>query len=285
MSPTDRRIDPDGAQVGSWRPAGPAEPPDRPCPFCLGGLEAPEPYDVKAFTNRWPSLPDDRCEVVLYTADHDATFAVLGRAGARRVVDLWAERTAALGARDDVAYVLVFENRGPEVGATIAHPHGQIYAYDEVPPPRPRAGAATARRCASRHPPSSWSSRAAAGGPGCRAAADLALRAARRARRRTVPDLPSLDDAERDGLAAVLVDALGRLDRLFDAPMPYMFWIHQRPFDGGDWPTAQSTSTSPPSTAPPGTPASWPPPSSAAASTSTRSTPRTRRQPSAALTP
>ena len=79
-------------------------------------------------------MPDDRCEVVLYTSEHDATFWSLGVGGARRVVDLWAERTAALGARDDIAYVLVFENRGAEVGATITHPHGQIYAFDSVPP-------------------------------------------------------------------------------------------------------------------------------------------------------
>ena len=95
-----------------------------------------------AFVNRWPALPDDRCEVVLYTSRHDATFASLGVEGARRVVDLWADRSAALGARGDVAYVLVFENRGAEVGATIAHPHGQIYAFDLVPP-------AAARRATS----------------------------------------------------------------------------------------------------------------------------------------
>ena len=59
--------------------------------------------------------------------------ASLGVDGARKVIDLWADRTEALGARDDVDYVLVFENRGAEVGATIAHPHGQIYAYDHVP--------------------------------------------------------------------------------------------------------------------------------------------------------
>ncbi len=50
-----------------------------------------------------------------------------------KVIDLWADRTARLGARDDVDYVLVFENRGREVGATIAHPHCQIYAFDHVP--------------------------------------------------------------------------------------------------------------------------------------------------------
>ena len=112
--------------------------PNRPgtgaCPFCVGGTEAPEPYDVLAFPNRWPAFPDGRCEVVLYTPDHDASFPDLAGAAARRVVDLWAERTEALGDRPEVDYVLVFENRGEEVGATVAHPHGQIYAYPFVPP-------------------------------------------------------------------------------------------------------------------------------------------------------
>ena len=54
-----------------------------------------------------------------------------------------------------------------------------------------------------------------------------------------VPDLPSLDDAGREGLAALLVGVLERLDRLFGEPIPYMLWIHQRPFDGGAWPQAR----------------------------------------------
>jgi UDPglucose--hexose-1-phosphate uridylyltransferase len=44
--------------------------------------------------------------------------------------------------------------------------------------------------------------------------------------RRHVVGLPELEEAERDGLADALVDALGRLDRLFDRPFPYMLWIH-----------------------------------------------------------
>ncbi|HWC10154.1 MAG TPA: hypothetical protein VG455_02935, partial [Acidimicrobiales bacterium] len=52
------------------------------------------------------------------------------------------------------------------------------------------------------------------------------------------PDLPGLGDGARDGLAALLVDVLGRLDRLFDAPMPYLLWVHQRPTDGAEWPVA-----------------------------------------------
>ncbi|MEY3266581.1 MAG: galactose-phosphate uridylyltransferase, partial [Actinomycetota bacterium] len=96
------------------------------CPFCLGGLEAPVQYDVRAFANRWPALDPGYCEVVLYTPHHEDTFASLGDIGARAVVDLWAQRTAALQEMPKGEYVIVFENRGAEIGATISHPHGQI---------------------------------------------------------------------------------------------------------------------------------------------------------------
>ena len=196
------------------------------CPFCVGGLEAPEPYDVRWFSNRWPAMDGDRCEVVLYTPEHDATLSSLGGAGVRRVIDLWADRTATLGARPDVDYVLAFENRGAEVGATIAHPHGQIYAYDHVP-----------RRQAAR----------LAGGwapdddPGDRLVVEheswrawvphaptfpLAIEIAPLQR---IADLPSMSGADRDRLAAMLVDVFGRLDALFDRPLPYMMWLNQRP--------------------------------------------------------
>ncbi|HET8617982.1 MAG TPA: hypothetical protein VFM27_03455 [Acidimicrobiales bacterium] len=217
--------------------------PNRPgasCPFCVGGQEAPEPYDVRAFPNRWPSYPDDRCEVVLYTPDHDASFPDLAGAAARRVVDLWAERTEALGDRPEVDYVLVFENRGEEVGATVAHPHGQIYAYDHVPDaplaelrrsargdcslcPQPDPELMVAEATGWR----AWVPAASAYPYGLLLAPDVHR-----------PDLPALDGPQRDGLADLLVDVLARIDRLFDAPLPYMLWIHQRPTDGGGWPEA-----------------------------------------------
>ena len=209
--------------------------PETTCPFCPGGLEAPEPYDVRWFPNRWPAMPCGRCEVVLYTPDHDATFWSLGVPGARRVIDLWAERSAVLGARDDLAYVLVFENRGAEVGATIPHPHGQIYAFDTIPD-QPLIELERGER----FPPAG--DRLVATAPGWRAWVPeapifpYALTLAPDAR---VPDLPTLDDAGRTGLAALLVDVLERLDRLFGEPIPYMLWIHQRPFDGGAWPQAR----------------------------------------------
>lgn len=196
------------------------------CPFCVGGLEAPEPYEVRWFPNRWPAMPGGRCEVVLYTPDHHATFASLGVAGARKVLDLWADRTVALGARPDVDYVLVFENRGAEVGATISHPHGQIYAYDHVPSRQAKRlsggwqpdGEPCERLVATQDDWAVWVPYA----PTFPLALEIAPL-------RHITDLPATESDERDALAAVLVDVFDRLDRLYGQPLPYMMWLNQRP--------------------------------------------------------
>ncbi|CAB4733405.1 unannotated protein [freshwater metagenome] len=202
------------------------------CPFCPGGLEAPDPYEVRWFVNRWPALPEECCELVLYTPKHDAEFWSLGVEGATKVVDVWAERTAALGARPDVDYVLIFENRGPEVGATIAHPHGQIYAFSDIPP------APLIELREGRLEPDSIPEELLVSCSG-EWIAWVPEAAAYPYELRIAPKnlVGSLTDAEcdRSGLAAVLVDSLARLDQLFSEPMPYMLWIHQRPTDGGDW--------------------------------------------------
>ena len=207
--------------------------PDRPadaCPFCPGGAAAPDTYDVHAFVNNWPPLPDDRAEVVLHHPDHHLAFGDLDPAHARRVVDLWAERSLELGRRDDVAHVLVFENRGAAVGATIDHPHSQIYAFADVPPAvldefaNARSDAFVVDDALQVARVGAWS---ASVPHAPKWPFELLL-----APDTESPDLPSLEPASRDAFAALLVDALGRLDRLFDTAMPYMLWIHQRPFDG-----------------------------------------------------
>lgn len=208
--------------------------PETTCPFCPGGLEAPGNYEVRWFPNRWPAMPDGRCEVVLYTPEHDATLWSLGARGARKVVDLWAERTAALGARPDVDYVLVFENRGAEVGATISHPHGQIYAFGFVPEVPLRE----LERGSRFTDPGSRLVTTVRGWRAWVPDAPVFPYALRLAPDDRVPDLPSLDGTGRDAFAELLVDVLERFDRLFDRQIPYMLWIHQRPFDGGSWPNA-----------------------------------------------
>ncbi|HUF99129.1 MAG TPA: DUF4931 domain-containing protein [Ilumatobacter sp.] len=199
------------------------------CPFCVGGREAPDPYDVRWFTNRWPAMEGGRCEVVLYSPIHDATLPTLGVEGVRKVIDLWADRTEQLGRRDDVDYVLVFENRGAEVGATIAHPHGQIYAYDHVPVRQAR------RLAAGWAPDKAPDDRLVSDGDGWRAWVPYAPTfpvSVEIAPTDRVPDLTVLDDAGRDGFAAMLTDVLARLDRLHGQPLPYMMWLNQRPTTG-----------------------------------------------------
>jgi UDPglucose--hexose-1-phosphate uridylyltransferase len=206
-------------------------------------LEAPDAYNVHWFPNRWPALspPNGVSEVVLFSPEHDASLATLPLEQVVRVVDLWAERTQELLARDDVEYVLVFENRGAEVGATIQHPHGQIYGYPFVPPV-PEREAAVARK------------------DGCAVCAEITSEVAdgtrvvakhgdwvayvphasgypyglRIAPRQHIPSLPELDHASRTDLARVLRDALGRYDRLWGVTFPYLLWFHQAPATGGD---------------------------------------------------
>lgn len=212
------------------------------CPFCVGGTEAPDPYDVRWFVNRWPAIPDGRAEVILYAPDHDASFWSIGVEAAEKVIALWAQRTSELGARDDVAYVLAFENRGPEVGATIAHPHGQIYAFPDVPDAvRGEFSGASCALCDRAAPEADADAdRVIVDSPTWRAIVPEAaswpyeLLIAPLAH---VPDLADASAAHAD-LATVLVRALQALDRLFDAPMPYMLWVHQRPTDGTEWPMA-----------------------------------------------
>ncbi|HET9731393.1 MAG TPA: DUF4931 domain-containing protein [Acidimicrobiales bacterium] len=206
------------------------------CPFCPGGVEAPEPYDVRWFVNRWPPLPDGRAEVILFSPEHEANLGGLEVDKVTRIFSVWAERTTALGARPDVDYVLAFENRGPEVGATISHPHGQIYGLSGVPPVVARElGAGSCQICAE-HP----TDRAVAENAGWRAWVPYASAwpfGMLLAPLDHLPDLPTARPTFRDA-AMLLTDCLSRLDRLFAGPMPYMLWWHQRPTDGNTWPTA-----------------------------------------------
>lgn len=200
--------------------------PSSECPFCVGGLESPEPYDVKSFENRWPALETGACEVVLYSSQHDATFASLGSSGIRKVIDLWAERTTQLQQQSDIDYVLIFENRGAEVGATISHPHGQIYAFDHVPRRQHTLLQSQWR------PDSQPTDRSVINGDHFAVYAQYAAIhpvSLVVTPHQQVSLLSHLSDGSRDELASILHKTFVALDQLFDAPLPYMMWITQAP--------------------------------------------------------
>jgi UDPglucose--hexose-1-phosphate uridylyltransferase len=242
-------------------------PPADECPLCPSTVERfseipAADYDVVVFENRFPSFSDrdgdaptgadplplrparpghGRCEVVCFTSDHDASFGSLSPTRVRTVLDVLADRTTVLSARPEVQQVFCFENRGVEIGVTLHHPHGQIYAYPFITP-RTRTMLAAARRHAERTGGNLFADVLAAeraAGVRVVAANDAWTAYVPAAARwpfevhlvphRSVPDLPALDDAERDAFGPLYLDLLHRLDGLFGVPMPYVSAWHQAP--------------------------------------------------------
>ncbi|MBK1783132.1 galactose-1-phosphate uridylyltransferase [Prauserella cavernicola] len=242
------------------------QPPVESCPLCPSSAgnqtEIPSPgYTVAIFENRFPSLstaavPPEadvdhplvpvrpgfgRCEVVCFTSDHHARFADLSTEQATLVVDAWADRTAELSTLDGVEQVFCFESRGAEIGVTLGHPHGQIYAYPFVTPRTRRmfevARAHRERTGRDLHADILAAERAA----GVRMLAETEhwvafVPAAARwpvevhlYPLRRVRSIPELTAAERSDFAALYLDVLRRFDRLYDAPLPYIAAWHQGP--------------------------------------------------------
>ncbi|MFJ8350628.1 galactose-1-phosphate uridylyltransferase [Streptomyces sp. NPDC094153] len=246
----------DAVAVASHRQGRTYHPPAGECPLCPSSgdrlSEIPDSsYDVVVFENRFPSLAGDlgRCEVVCFTPDHDASFADLSERQARLVLDAWTDRTAELSRLPAVKQVFCFENRGAEIGVTLGHPHGQIYAY---PFTTPRT--ALMLRSLAAH-------REATGGENLFDAVLARESAGERVvvegehwvafvpyaahwpyevhlyPRRRVPDLRGLDEATRAEFPGIYLDLLRRFDRLFgegDPPTPYVAAWHQAPFGALD---------------------------------------------------
>src|SRR5262249_20056287 len=95
-----------------------------------------EHFEIVVFDNRFPAFeaPHGAAEVVVYTDHHEGSLGTLPPERAEALMWVWRNRYGELGAREDVDYVLIFENRGVEVGVTLHHPHGQIYGYPFLPP-------------------------------------------------------------------------------------------------------------------------------------------------------
>ncbi|MGW6736750.1 galactose-1-phosphate uridylyltransferase [Streptomyces sp. NPDC055013] len=253
----------DAVAIASHRQGRTYHPPADECPLCPSEgerlSEIPDSsYDVVVFENRFPSLAGDsgRCEVVCFTSDHHASFADLTEEQARLVLDAWTDRTSELSSLPAVEQVFCFENRGAEIGVTLGHPHGQIYAY---PFTTPRT--ALMLRSLAAH-------KDATGGENLFDAVLERELAGRRVvlesehwaafvpyaahwpyevhlyPKRRVPDLLALGEEARSEFPKVYLELLRRFDRIFDGrdgqdggknsagepPTPYIAAWHQAPF-------------------------------------------------------
>ncbi|MDH4118903.1 MAG: UDP-glucose--hexose-1-phosphate uridylyltransferase [Acidimicrobiia bacterium] len=185
------------------------------------------------------------CRVLCYSPRHDLDLALMKPDGIRAVIDVWAAETSELA--NTYTWVQVFENRGAAMGASNPHPHGQIWAGAALP---------NEARTEDHHQRTHW---AAHGSP---LVLDYALQELGGERvvaasetwvglvpfwavwpfemlvapLRHVVSLPDLTDVERNGLAEILADVLGRYDRIFDHPFPYSMGWHGAPSPIADHP-------------------------------------------------
>ncbi len=236
--------------------------------------EVPSMYDVAVFENKSPSFGpalalatdaapaaedpprglDDlhtagldrtrssvgRCEVVCFSPAQEGSFGTQTPSRARTVIEAWADRTAALSALPGVQQVFPFENRGEEIGVTLRHPHGQIYAYPYITPRTALLLASIEREGADLFARIVESE---ASGPRVVLQAEHWVAyvpfAARWpvevhiAPRRHVPDFAATSAVERDELADVYLRVLRGIDALYDTPTPYIAAWHQAPVHVG----------------------------------------------------
>ncbi|HEV8652161.1 MAG TPA: galactose-1-phosphate uridylyltransferase [Actinomycetes bacterium] len=246
-------------------------PPTTECPLCPSTPGRPteipaDDYDVVVFENRFPSLSYGiesgvvdppagqtgdgvflrrpgigRCEVVCFTADHDTSFAQLPPERVATVLEAWTDRTRELSVLPGVEQVFVFENRGEEIGVTLSHPHGQIYAYPFVAPramrmvgtaERHRATRGTCLFCVAIVAEEAAAVRVVARTSHWVAFVPHAARWPFEVHiypRRHVPDLTALDETEREQFPELYLDVLHRFDGIFGTKMPYIAGWQQAP--------------------------------------------------------
>lgn len=237
-----------------------------------GGAQTPEYTSTYVFENDYAALKPDVeqavmdesgagllkaetergvCRVLCFDPHHDLTLATMEAPAIRRVVDLWAGQIAELGAREEIRYVQVFENRGAMMGASNPHPHGQIWATEHIPD-EPTLELAAQRDYLREHGVSLLQ-------------AYLALELEKKERvvaengswvalvpfwavwpfellllpKRAVSTVGELSEAERNDFAAMLKTVTAGYNRVFDAPFPYSMGLHPAPATGDSYPEWQ----------------------------------------------
>ncbi len=243
--------------------------PEDSCPLCPGVLEVPEDdYYIVTFENRFPSLerePDDPnpeddsfykvrenrgvCEVILYSSDHEVPPADLSLGRMEDLVSVWRDRFRDLSEEEFIDYVYIFENRGREIGVTLDHPHGQLYAFPFVPP-LARRSVESAREhferedsclfCRVIEKEKVFEDRIVWENEDFLAFVPFYARFPYEVHlypKRHFPTILSLQDGEAGSLARGIKTVLEKYSGLFPIDdFPYIMSFHQAPVDGEDYP-------------------------------------------------
>ncbi len=243
--------------------------PDMPkewCPFCPGSGKVPdEGYSVLRYPNDFPALSqtppaaDDvaidllktlpvygRCEVILYSPEHNKTVCELSDENMEVLARTWREAFVDISKDKRIKYVMIFENRGEAVGVTMPHPHGQIYGYSVLP-----KKLALELKAATEHYKQNYM---------CLLCRLLKVEQEAKKRvifenahfsvvlpffteypygvyvfaKRHIPSIDEMTDEELRYLGLTVRDVSGMYDTLFDSPFPYMMCLHNAPVNMGD---------------------------------------------------
>jgi UDPglucose--hexose-1-phosphate uridylyltransferase len=245
---------------------------DPECYLCPGNVRAngarnPTYSDTFIFDNDFaalrPDTPADKLDhdgllvaetepgtsrVVCFSPRHDLTLARMEVAAIRLVVDTWQAQYAELGALPFINWVLIFENRGAQMGASNPHPHGQIWA-NLNPPNESKKEQDSQLEYYTSH-------------QSCLLCDYLALETKLGERliyandsfsavvpfwaiwpfetmilsKRHATGLDDLSEVERTDLADILKRVTASYDKLFQVSFPYSMGFHQRPTDGSPHP-------------------------------------------------
>jgi UDPglucose--hexose-1-phosphate uridylyltransferase len=223
-------------------------------------------WDVAVFQNLFPTLTLDAhdpphlsvptepgtgvCEVVVFTQDPSTSLGRLPLWHLELLIAVWADRYIELGELPGIRYVFPFENRGVEVGVTLHHPHGQLYAYPFVPPV-PQKELANQREYLARHRRGLLEDfiareendgvRMLYNGPHVVGFLPVCARFPYEvwvAPKRAAPSFAALSEPERADFARGLKTVLLKYDGLWQRPFPYVLAFHQAPTDGQPHPEA-----------------------------------------------
>lgn len=224
----------------------------------------PGKYEIAVFENRFPTLSINAktapelpvatdpgigvCEVVVYTQERNTSLGQLPLWHIEMLLEVWADRYDELGQIKEIQYVMPFENRGVEVGVTLHHPHGQIYAYPFVPPIPAREmeqqleywkanqkSLLEAMIAAERNKKVRLiyeGTETIAFVPVCARYAYEVWIAPIQKRK----SLSELNTLERKDFARALKTVLMKFDELWNHPFPYVMVFHQSPTDGKEHP-------------------------------------------------
>lgn len=188
------------------------------------------------------------CKVICFSPRHDLTIPEMEVSAIRKVVDLWVDEYAELGAKSDINYVQIFENKGSMMGCSNPHPHGQIWSSRSVPV-EPMKEQIRQQAYFEKHEKSLLTDYIAK---------EIEKKdrvifenehfvglvpywavwpfEAMIAPKRQVANLSELTDAERDSFAAAYQELTIVYDNLFEVSFPYSAGIHQSPTDGREHP-------------------------------------------------